>query len=185
MKGPIPFEGKLQSQATTYFRANSWRFPDYISADDLIQEAFLIYTKLAKRYADRNEAHFTATFMRSLVNYAVHSKWGLRRLTMVSENDINAPRLTTLLGTASTESAMDAISIKTGQFTAPNEYELLKLDTTDEERHAFAVLEANNFEMTRRKAYGKDGYESSSRSLERLTGVFISQERLTELLVGQ
>lgn len=173
-KAPMPFVGKLEKQATIYLRANKNRFESYRAVEDLVQDAYLLYANLVERYPHYDERRFTATFMRSLDNWAKLAKRPGRRNRQVT--------VTKLQGSA--EPAADFLD-NVGGFGTFSEYELLKeIDATTEERAALEIIEAANYEVKRRKLNNTDDYESGARTIEKMTGYRFTEKRLRALLQG-
>lgn len=174
MKGPIPFEGLLSHRATVYFRANLYHFPAYMSVEDLVQDAYLIYCKLAAKYPTYDESRFIATFMVSIANFAKLPKRYTQRKAVTT--------FTKLQGNSEVD-PLDFLN-KASTSCGPDEYELVKMDATPQEREALEALERNNFDLPRRKLYGRDGLECPSNALRRLSGIYIKPTRLKALLIG-
>lgn len=170
------FEGKYERMTRVYFRPNMGYFPAYVGFDDVVQEGFLIFAKLDAAHPEWSEDHFSAAFLRSLMNFARLRTTRLRRDTVISETSM-------VSADASADDSQDFLD-NLGGFTKPDEYELVLNDMTPDELQAIRTLEGQNFELKRRKTRNTNRLEDASEALARLTGVVIPKTRLEQLLIG-
>lgn len=62
----MEWKGVVEGLAVNMAKRNVWRFHGQLTIDDLVQEAYLIYDKVRKKYETQNDRHFIALFKRVL-----------------------------------------------------------------------------------------------------------------------
>ena len=62
------WEGYVEARAVTQVHSNMWRLDRYMEHQDAMQEARLVFLKLAKKYKVETEQQFLSLFSMSLKN---------------------------------------------------------------------------------------------------------------------
>ena len=64
------FVGPVEGWVRNYIRRNAWRVPIDYGPDDLYQDAYAVFLRIADHYPDvRSPRHFMALFMRAYANH--------------------------------------------------------------------------------------------------------------------
>lgn len=85
------WEGAIQKWAAKFIRQNRWRCDSIHSSDDLLQDAYLTFMKIAERYPRVHEAkHFMRLYQVALRNEMhEHSRYVQRKRNWVGDETFN------------------------------------------------------------------------------------------------
>jgi hypothetical protein len=87
------WEGSVRAWTINYLRKNKWRYDPILELDDLLQDAYLVFMRVAEKYPRVVEApHFMALYKTALLNELIDAanENTARRGAMCDEADANA-----------------------------------------------------------------------------------------------
>lgn len=118
-KQKIEWDDRFKGWLCKYVKKNLWKVGDYIDFEDLIQDGYILFIKLQKKYPDAEIKQFMALFKRSFSNYI----YDLRKSNL-REHDC----LSLLINESIIDNTINNLSISYGE-KEESDY-LLELDKT-------------------------------------------------------
>lgn len=156
------WEGPIKGYASKVIARNMWRCDRIHSTDDLLQDAYMVFAKIAAKYPKVVEPeHFMALFKRAMFNcFHDHSRYMHRKQEVSVDTPVDAT---------------DFYAGRIGEVTNNGYLNALIAEAPEEVRYALAVFEdpvaCSALRQRRRKKKGKLRLrENLNMRLRRVTG---------------
>lgn len=144
-------------------RVNYWRVSSWYQLDDLIQDGYLCYSKVASKYTTANQKHLMALVQRTFINHITDLARNRGRLNEVPVSDISE----------SPETFFDGVMEPNSEAT---DVAMLLLDAPAEAIALLKALSSDLMSAPYRKADGTR--ETTNERICRISGIDLSSDIL-------
>lgn len=158
LKWSPAWDGQLQGIAAKYIRNNIWRCDTLHSFDDLMQDAYLTYVRMAARYPRVSEpAHFVALFKSALHN-EMTDRARYRQLKLEATVDLGVDPL-------------EHGALRIGDVTNDGLVSILMAEMPEEFKMALAMIESEPAKAPRRRPAKPKERENLNMRLSKALGL--------------